>query len=197
MDLVKLLSRGTTPTTRTLLADFKNPANPATPAIPIAQRNPQLYHDAIADSHGVKRKWAAEPAESPSEDESSDVDFFAPKGSKKEVAKAGPGNEAKQCPETSEEGKLKVLSEEECRQIFRSHRLKLTVRTSPKELPGKVTKSKQKKQQKANGYWKRKRKPIYLQPLKSFSDLRANFGISPKLAGISANKRTEYLPKSS
>ena len=143
MDLVKLLSRGTTPTVRLHVAGFKSLANSA-PAPPTAQQNPQLYNDAIADSRGVKRKWAVEAAETPSDDESSDVDFFAPKDSNKEVAETSTENEGKQGPGESEEATPKVLSEEECRQIFRSHRLKVTVRTSLKELPGNVTRGRKK-----------------------------------------------------
>merc|ERR1712093_861505 len=92
MDILKLLSRSTKPTNKS------GAAKDASAKLPSAGTsvNPQLYHDAIPDSRGKKRKRGGEKVEEQTvneEDES--VDFFAPKKTAPKAKKAAPAENAK------------------------------------------------------------------------------------------------------
>ncbi|KAK3393829.1 P-loop containing nucleoside triphosphate hydrolase protein [Podospora didyma] len=184
MDILKLLSRGTKPNPK------KNAQAASATQLPSAGSapNPQLYHDDVGDSRGKKRKRRGQAQgddEVHDEDDLSDVDYFAPK--------AAPGTEshsASSAPAKPEppKRKVKLLDEDECRQVFRSHRLKLTVLSgrTEKEAPKLSKKAKKDKKDKAaEGDAKDKKddkkQQFFPQPLNAFSELRNIYGVNPEL----------------
>ncbi|KAK5992806.1 ATP-dependent RNA helicase ROK1 [Cladobotryum mycophilum] len=172
MDILKVLSRGTKKTAK----GSQLGAN-AVAKLPSAgtKTNPQLFHDEV---RGLKRKRNLEETKSESPDTLPDVDFFAPKDtsapSKPDAEHGKTKRAASPAAETT-----KQLSEEECRQLLRSHRLKITL-ISNREEQHKVKKSKKKK---ATVEVKREeKKQLFPQPLESFSRLRSTYGISRRVA---------------
>ncbi|KAJ9648279.1 RNA-dependent ATPase rok1 [Coniosporium tulheliwenetii] len=85
-------------------------------------------------------------------------------------------------------GSAPFLSEEECRQILRSHKIKITALSDPQqqeeEAPAKQNGKKRRKakEQPIEVAKKRKKIELYPQPLTSFSQLRDKYGISKRLA---------------
>ncbi|KAL2015833.1 hypothetical protein VTK56DRAFT_4701 [Thermocarpiscus australiensis] len=207
MDILKVLSRGIKPNPK------KKPQGAAvTTQLPSAGAlpRPQLFNDPIGDaSRGKKRKRKPESQDdglADREDEDlSDVDYFAPKKPAVEQEPADP--EADSAPKKR---KVKLLDEDECRQILRSHRLKFTIlsglhQAEAKEQDHKQSKdkdededesaSKQKKktkQQKKDSNKEKEpdtkkekddhKKQIYSQPLTSFAELRTVYDVAPQLA---------------
>jgi len=171
MDILKVLSRGTKKTQR----NSQNSSN-AQQKLPSAgtSTNPQLYHDQV---RGQKRKRTKNEPEPEAHDELPEVDFFAPKP--EPVAKAAVETEEPvQVPKPTRPSRL--LSEDECRQLLRSHRLKITL-LSKSEDQSKVKKSKKKKKA-AVEVKKDGKKQLFPQPLDSFSELRNAYGLSNKVA---------------
>ncbi|RKK86753.1 ATP-dependent RNA helicase ROK1 [Fusarium oxysporum] len=171
MDILKVLSRGTKKTQK----NSQNPSN-AQQKLPSAgtSTNPQLYHDQV---RGQKRKRTKNEPEPEAHDELPEVDFFAPKP--EPVAKAAVETEEPvQEPKPTRPSRL--LSEDECRQLLRSHRLKITL-LSKSEDQSKVKKSKKKKKA-AVEVKKDGKKQLFPQPLDSFSELRNAYGLSNKVA---------------
>jgi len=171
MDILKLLSRSTKPTNKS------GAAKDASAKLPSAGTsvNPQLYHDAIPDSRGKKRKRGGEKVEEQTvneEDES--VDFFAPKKTAPKAKKAAPAENAKKSDEVN------LLDQDECRQILKSHRLKVTLLPSGKAPEKKIKKSKKSKVSTKPA--KEESKQLYPQPLVAFGDLRSTYGISGRMA---------------
>lgn len=166
MDILKLLSRSSRKPQKPTSAKNEVPTK-----LPSAgsSANPQLYHDAVPESRGKKRKRIAEKIDNPTKEQEEDVDFFAPKlpKPKSKSEKVGNGEEPRASHDALPAAKL--LDEEECRQILRSHRLKLTLLPSSKPQK-KVKKSKKSKvetpPQKTKGI------EFHPQPLEAFSDLR-------------------------
>ncbi|KAI1104578.1 P-loop containing nucleoside triphosphate hydrolase protein [Jackrogersella minutella] len=160
MDIFKILSRGT-----------KKTATQSTVPKPVTKpSNPQLYND---PTRGVKRKRNEEQLTNLEVDDDEDINFFAPRVTKKAISE----------PETQETPKenasKSVLDEEEVRQILRSHRLKFTLLSSHERKRTKVKKSKRKEDDKPKG--KDGKKQLFPQPLTSFSELRSTYNISARL----------------
>ncbi|KAK0130466.1 RNA-dependent ATPase rok1 [Cadophora gregata f. sp. sojae] len=170
MDILKILSRSTKPTNK------PGAAKDAPAKLPSAgiSANPQLYHDAIPD-RGKKRKRGGEKVEEQAMNEEDDnVDFFAPKSTAPKAKKIAPAENATHTTET------KLLDQDECRQILKSHRLKITLLTSGKTPEKKIKKAKKTKESKKSS--KEDFKQVYPQPLVAFGDLRSTYGISGRMA---------------
>jgi ATP-dependent RNA helicase DDX52/ROK1 len=180
MDILKILSRSTKHVNKS--AGGKDVSSVKLPSAGTSS-NPQLYHDAIPGLRGKKRKRGAEQNEesAPGQEEEA-IDFFAAKAQAPKLKKV-PGS-ADQKPQSSENVSLttaKLLDEEECRQILRSHRLKVTL------LPaGNAPAKKVKKSKKSKAATKPKTKDeytqVYPQPLTAFEDLKHTYGISGRMA---------------
>ncbi|KAF9869620.1 ATP-dependent RNA helicase rok1 [Colletotrichum karsti] len=178
MDILKVLSRGIKQPSKGAKS-----ANNALTNLPSAgnRTNPQLFHDEVPSARGHKRKRGKEEVEEKEEEQLPEVDFFAPK---QEASKED--NKAKKAEEEEKEAeapavKPKLLPEDECRQILRSHRLKLTL-LSERHKPAKVTKSKKKKKVAVEVEKGKETTQLHPQPLNSFRELRTNFNIAPLLA---------------
>ena len=171
MDILKLLSRSTKPTNKS------GAAKDASAKLPSAGTsvNPQLYHDAIPDSRGKKRKRGGEKVEEQTvNEEDENVDFFAPKKTAPKAVKVAPAENAKKSDEVN------LLDQDECRQILKSHRLKVTLLPSGKTPEKKIKKSKKSKVSTKPA--KEEAKQLYPQPLVAFGDLRSTYGISGRMA---------------
>jgi ATP-dependent RNA helicase DDX52/ROK1 len=178
MDILKLLSRSTKQPNKSSTGK-----DGPTVKLPSAgtSANPQLYHDAIPESRGKKRKRGAERIEEqPQKEEDDDIDFFAPKTAVPKAKKVAPKDAAQEASKSKvrvTETPGKLLDEEECRQMLRSHRLKVTLLPSSKVQNKKVKKSKKAKVEKKSKSAKDEYKQVYPQPLEAFSDLRTVYGI--------------------
>ncbi|KAJ4131091.1 RNA-dependent ATPase rok1 [Fusarium equiseti] len=171
MDILKVLSRGTKKTQK----GSQNASN-AQQKLPSAgtTTNPQLYHDQV---RGQKRKRTKNEPEPEVQSELPEVDFFAPKP--EPVAKEDVETEEPvQAPKPTRSSQ--TLSEDECRQLLRSHRLKITLLSKPEDQ-SKVKKSKKKKKA-AVEVKKESKKQLFPQPLDSFGELRQAYGLSDKVA---------------
>ncbi|OTB05091.1 hypothetical protein M426DRAFT_22197 [Hypoxylon sp. CI-4A] len=175
MDLLKILSRGTK----------KSATQSAVPKPVTKPSNPQLFND---PTRGVKRKRNEEQlASQEADDDLDEINFFAPRAAKK----SSPEPESK---ETLKQDATKpLLDEDEVRQILRSHRLKFTLLSSHahEERKKKVKKSKKKEEVKPKE--KDGKKPLFPQPLTSFSELRSTYNISTRL-GDNLAKQGYRLP---
>ncbi|KAJ6442945.1 ATP-dependent RNA helicase ROK1 [Purpureocillium lavendulum] len=173
MDIFKVLSRGTVKTSRG--AQLGANAHVKLPSAG-TKTNPQLFHD---DVRGQKRKRNREvEAEKDSAEDLPVVDFFAPK--EDNAARKQPeAHHAERAPSPAPRP-TKKLSEEECRQLLRSHRLKITLMSKVEEQK-KVTKSKKKKKAVVEPTKEDKRQ-LFPQPLETFGQLRTNYGISRRVA---------------
>ncbi|KAG7112657.1 ATP-dependent RNA helicase ROK1 like protein [Verticillium longisporum] len=191
MDILKVLSRGIKQAPK-----GTNPAGTSTANLPSAgnRTNPQLFHDPVpaAPARGSKRKRSKhdvdpEPeADADHDTDLPDVDFFAskpdPAADDSHVA-ATPEPVKPAAVQASPIKAAKLLSDDECRQILRSHRLKLTLLSSRRSKEPKVTKSKKKKKKKTVAV-EVKDEPLQLhtQPLTSFRALETVYAIAPRLA---------------
>jgi len=171
MDILKILSRGTKQPPK------KNGIPVSTTNIPSANLpNPQLFHDAV----GQKRKREDVSAGTTTDVDLGELDFFAPRGH----AKAEKAAEPEKAPMTrlaAQPTEPKLLDEDECRQLLRSHRLKLTILSTPREKTSKVKKGKKKKAS-VKVEAEKEKTQVYPQPLTAFTELRHTYGISPRLA---------------
>jgi ATP-dependent RNA helicase DDX52/ROK1 len=181
MDVLRLLSRSTKPTNKAL-GKSSTPLN-----LPSAgnSTNPQLFHDAIPESRGKKRKRGTEKAEEQTQvlDEDT-IDFFSPKSlvSKPKVTSAAAQTTGNSKPQGKyPQDASKLLDEDECRQILRSHRLKITLLPSVNAQNKKIKKLKKEKLSKKASS-KEEYKQVYPQPLQAFGDLRTIYGISGRMA---------------
>ncbi|PVH72732.1 P-loop containing nucleoside triphosphate hydrolase protein, partial [Cadophora sp. DSE1049] len=171
MDILKLLSRSTKPTSR---PGASKDASARLPSAGISA-NPQLYHDAIPDSRGKKRKRGGERMEEQTvNEEDENVDFFAPKKTAPKAKKVAPADDATKTTQA------KLLDQDECRQILKSHRLKVTLLPSGKTPEKKIKKSKKSKVSTKPA--KEESKQLYPQPLVAFGDLRSTYGLSGRMA---------------
>lgn len=170
MDILKVLSRGTRKTGKgsQALSSAQKLPSAGTAA------NPQLYHDEV---RGHKRKRARKEPEVETSTELPDVDFFAPKP--EPAAQAATEKQKLERESSPVRPAPKLLSEDECRQLLRSHRLKITL-LSKTEDQSKVKKSKKKKA--AVEVKKDTKKQLSPQPLNSFGELRTIYGISREVA---------------
>ncbi|KAG5986552.1 RNA-dependent ATPase rok1 [Claviceps spartinae] len=193
MDIFKVLSRGTK---RPGAAAAKHSALAQLPSAG-TKTNPQLYHDEV---RGMKRKrHAGVDTEVPVRaEELPIVDFFAPpKQQETPASKKGESQVVDRAPspEAPAPTAAKKLTEEECRKLLRSHRLKIAL-LSKHEEQNKINKSnpkqravlEEKKKKKKKGEEEdskskeKKATNLFPQPLESFGDLRTTYGISRTLA---------------
>ncbi|KAF8847460.1 P-loop containing nucleoside triphosphate hydrolase protein [Acephala macrosclerotiorum] len=177
MDILKLLSRSTKQTTRT----NKDASSTKLPSAG-ASANPQLFHDAVPQARGKKRKRGGEAEQTQAHDEEEDesIDFFETKAPVPKAKKAlAPKKTTERPASKTENVATKLLDEAECRQLLRSHRLKVTLLPSGK--PDKVVK-KSKKKKAIEPTKKEEYKQVYSQPLVAFNDLRSTYGISGRMA---------------
>ncbi|KAG6242013.1 RNA-dependent ATPase rok1 [Claviceps purpurea] len=193
MDIFKVLSRGTK---RPGAAAAKHSALAQLPSAG-TKTNPQLYHDEV---RGMKRKrHAGVDTEAPVRaEELPIVDFFAPPTQQETPAsKKGESHVVDRAPspEAPAPAAAKKLTEEECRQLLRSHRLKIAL-LSKHEEQNKINKSNKKQRAVLEEKKKKKKKGeerdskskekkttnLFPQPLESFGDLRTTYGISRTLA---------------
>ncbi|EFQ25609.1 DEAD/DEAH box helicase [Colletotrichum graminicola] len=180
MDILKVLSRGIKQPPRGAKGTNKSAAN-----LPSAgnRTNPQLFHDEVPSARGHKRKRGKEEVEEKEEEQLPEVDFFAPKPDPSEeadkAAAAAAAPKEKNAALSAPAVKPKLLPEDECRQILRSHRLKLTLLSERHKKPSKVTKSKKKK---VAVEAEKETNQLHPQPLTTFRQLRTNYAIAPLLA---------------
>ncbi len=179
MDILKILSRSTKHVKKSTREKDASPVK-----LPSAgnSSNPQLYHDAIPDSRGIKRKRDAEQ-----DDESSRgpveeaINFFATKTPAPKLSSRRSADQSTNAPEKdSLANPANLLDEEECRQLLRSHRLKVTLLPPGNSHAKKVKKSKKNKPTKPKT--KEEYTQVYPQPLTAFRDLRTTYGISGRMA---------------
>ncbi|KAK1835520.1 ATP-dependent RNA helicase [Podospora conica] len=208
MYIFKVLSRGTKP---------KKPANattgPSTSKAPLlpsagARVNPQFFHDdvsGLAAARGKKRKRRKnaaagadddndETAPADDDDDASDIDFFAPPKPATAAATTTPAqDEAEDKEQQAKKINERLLDEDECRMIFKSHRLKFTVLAGGTVAPEEEEEPVRKKSKKQKGDGKKdveedkkkkddKLKQLFPQPLNKFGELRHIYGIAPTLA---------------
>ncbi|CZT03919.1 related to ATP-dependent RNA helicase ROK1 [Rhynchosporium graminicola] len=179
MDILKILSRSTK-------RPNKSSTSSTTPAkLPSAgvSANPQLYHDAIPDSRGKKRKRGAAQVEEQTalKEEDEDVDFFAPKATAPKAKKTRP-EEADNATKTQPSTEGKLLDQDECRQILKSHRLKITLLPSGRAAEKKIKKSKSGKENISKKVVKEEIRQLFPQPLMAFGDLKSVYDISGRMA---------------
>ena len=180
MDIAKLLSRAVKQKKH---APSKNIPSTKLPSGGTSD-NPQLYHDAIPESRGKKRKRDTEELKEKTQDQNEEecLNFFAPKASKKseKITAMKKDIQAMNSSRHSTPAFTRnILDEDECRNILRSHRLKIALLPSGKAKEKKIKKSKKTKITKR--VEAAKSKELYPQPLVSFVDLRRIYGISGRL----------------
>ncbi|CZR54962.1 related to ATP-dependent RNA helicase ROK1 [Phialocephala subalpina] len=180
MDILKLLSRSTKQTART----SKDAPSTKLPSAGTSA-NPQLFHDAVPEARGKKRKRGGDVEQTRAHDEEEEsINFFETSSAASKAEKASaPKKTAEEPASTPEKVATKatteLLDEAECRQLLRSHRLKVTLLPSSK--PDKVVK-KSKKKKAVETSKKEEYKQVYPQPLVAFNDLRSTYGISGRMA---------------
>ena len=177
MDILKLLSRSTKPRNKAAAGSGTASKLPSAGT----SENPQLFHDPIPISSGQKRKRGAEKPDETIELHSQGLDFFAPQATRVESKLSSAQDEATkaQQPPQGEHPTAVLLDNDECRQILRSHRLKLTLLASAKSAENKVKKSKKRKKNKTPETVKNVE--LHPQPLVEFDALRTTYGISKRL----------------
>ena len=180
MDIAKLLSRA--------VKQKKHAPSKIIPTTKLPSAgtsdNPQLYHDAIPESRGTKRKRDTEELKEKTrgQDEEEGLNFFAPRASKKSEKTTAMKKDIETINPSRHSTPVStrnILDEDECRNILRSHRLKITLLPSGKAKEKKIKKSKKTKITKR--VEAPKNKEVYPQPLVSFTDLRRTYGISGRL----------------
>lgn len=175
MDIFRALSLGTT-----VRKGSKSTPSGTLPSAG-SRANAQLYHDEVGATRGTKRKRIDQGGDDESdEDDAGSLDFFAPKEPTKGAKKvsAQPKTAQKRQPSP----KAKLLDEDECRQILRSHRLKFTLLSAGTEKKSKVKKSSKKKAKVSAKEVKPEKKQLFPQPLQTFGELRSTYNISSRLA---------------
>ncbi|PHH83460.1 hypothetical protein CDD82_776 [Ophiocordyceps australis] len=161
MDIFKVLSRGTKRTSKGTSAA----------KIPSAgtETNPQLFHDQVAGQKRKRHGHETEPETGPGLPQ---VDFFAPRDESESAA----ANEtfAAEGEASPKPVPAKKMSEDQCRQILKSHRLKVTLLSKPVH-----------KKRKKNLAVKEDcpaKKQLFPQPLESFAELRTTYQISRRVS---------------
>ncbi|KAE8451441.1 hypothetical protein EG329_004070 [Mollisiaceae sp. DMI_Dod_QoI] len=186
MDILKLLSRSTKQTTKTL----KDAPSAKLPSAGTSV-NPQLFHDVVSQAGGKKRKRSDKVEETQEREGNDDnINFFESRAPILKAKKALVTNNATTNAKSTFESAAtntpaELLDEAECRQLLRSHRLKVTLLPSRK-LDKVVKKSKKRKAIEPSK--KEEYKQIYPQPLVAFTDLQSTYGISGRMAENLANQ---------
>ena len=179
MDIFKLLSRSTKQKPKSLAGRDGPPAR-----IPSAGNtaNPQLYHDDASETRGKKRKRGIvqEAEEAPAQVEEV-IDFFAPTPASSTLRQSAPEDDEARALAKSPtlQTTYEPLAEDECRQILRSHRVKITLLAADKEIerkPTELTKASKKAESK-----KAESKPLYPKPLQTFGELLTTYGIAGRI----------------
>lgn len=175
MDILKLLSRSTKQVNK---ASANKGVSGKLPSAGTSA-NPQLYHDAIPESRGKKRKRGTgnEEVDVQAKEEET-IDFFATKSAAPKTKKVA--EESTSTPPKNDSPSTKFLDEAECRQILKSHRLKVTLLPGLKFPEKKIKKSKKSKPSKEPT--KNEFTQIFPQPLVALRDLRTIYGISGRMA---------------
>jgi ATP-dependent RNA helicase DDX52/ROK1 len=183
MDILKILTRG-------IKDSAKRPGQATTSSINLPsagnQAHPQLYHDAVPSRKAKKRKRTKDggPQEvGVEEDDVSDIDYFAEKKDAEDEIEEGAAADEESTEAQPKRKKAKLLPEDECRQILRSHRLKFTLLAGRSD-DAAVKPSKKSKKEEENTKKEAKekdKKQFYPQPLNSFSELQDLYDVSPKL----------------
>ena len=192
MDILKLLSRSTN-LQKTSPAN-KKASNKNIPSTGHST-HPQSYHGEISSSaetfpseppsetmRGVKRKRGGENVET-----QIDLDFFSDSvetlhRARSRQSATGVGTIRENGPASrSPTETIDRLSAEECRRIFKSHKLKVTLLGRSDQ---EATKDQKRHKKRTAATRPNKMTPVQLlpQPLMSFTELRAKFGISRRLA---------------
>lgn len=173
MDILKVLSRGIKKTNKGGAAKHN-----ATSHLPSAgtKANPQLYHDQV---RGMKRKRTGDEPGASAPVNLPVVDYFAPKQDISSESKSSESPMAERAA-SPQPGPTKKLTEDECRKLLRSHRLKITLLSKHEEQ--KKIKKPKKKQRAVLEEKKEDKKNLFPQPLESFGDLRTTYGISRTVA---------------
>lgn len=192
MDILKVLSRGTKKTSNANSSRQGQGRDAAAAKLPSAgaRANPQLFHDEV---RGQKRKRVAVDApetKGPVEADLPEVDFFAPKTEATTKAAEDQTKASRQAPSPATTAAAsKQLTEDECRQILKSHRLKLTFLLKPESSsrvnkPGKKSKKNKKIKVEEVGAaaGKDEKKSLFPQPLMSFSELRTVYEVSSRVS---------------
>ncbi|KAE9368216.1 P-loop containing nucleoside triphosphate hydrolase protein [Stipitochalara longipes BDJ] len=178
MDILKILSRSTKHANKS--AGVKDASSVKVPSAGKSS-NPQLYHDAVPELRGKKRKRGAEQNEdNDSGQEDEVIDFFATKITAPK-SKAPRSADQRSAASEEKDSLATLLEEDECRQILRSHRLKVTLLPSTNAPPKKIKKSKKSKSA-TKSKTKDEYTQVYPQPLMAFGELRDTYGISGRMA---------------
>lgn len=178
MDILKLLSRSTKQAPRT-----GKDASPSKLPSAGTSANPQLFHDAVTEARGKKRKRNGEvgrlqpPGQVEEEDTLNFFDTKTPAIKAKNVA--APKDVTNNVDSRNNPTTSNLLDDGECRQLLRSHRVKVTL--LPSKKPEKVIKKSKKKKTLVPAK-KEEYKQIYPQPLVAFNDLRTTYNLSPRMA---------------
>jgi ATP-dependent RNA helicase DDX52/ROK1 len=178
MDIFRLLSRGTKGTQKPSSGASTTHKLPSAGAT----ANPQLFHDSVPESRGQKRKLD-EVKDDTKVVADEDYNYFnnttEKKGSSKRQAVShdheATGHRSKEAVTPAPE----LLEESQCKQILKSHRLKVMLLPSPDEAP--KMKKKSSKKRKEEPKVKEEPKQIYPQPLNTFDEMQTIYGITRKL----------------
>ncbi|PKS08255.1 hypothetical protein jhhlp_005198 [Lomentospora prolificans] len=189
MDILKVLSRG-------IKKPSQRAGSQASGALPIklpsagTKPHPQLFHDQVGPSRTAKRKRNTGSDEDDVDDDASPttslptVDFFAAK-----IESAKPARQAEKAESESESEDesagpqpVSAMSEEECRQLLRSHRLKFSLLLGSLENPSRIEKKSKKKAKTQPSPKKDEKEPLYPRPLVSFNELRSYYNLPPQLS---------------
>ncbi len=180
MDILKVLSRGTKRTAKGAGGAAKLPSSTG-----VAATNPQLYHDEVRGQKRKRSKTEKQATEGSASEQLPEVDFFAPKSEPASTKPKTHDSKSKAGERASSpvSKPAKRISEEECRQVLRSHRLKVTLLSKQEEEPKKVKKSKKKKAAAEESKKDEKKKAqLFPQPLENFGQLRSTYGISRRVS---------------
>lgn len=203
MDILKVLSRGINKPSR----GAQNQSLSRLPAkLPSAgtKPHPQLYHDDVGpSSRSAKRKRTSPRNDSADEDDDDTpvvalptVDFFSARSEPPKPAAATDEEqedeiESEPEDETTETQSAPPMSEDECRQLLRSHRLKFSYLIADPTRPSRVEKKPRKKakvQQPPPPPKRDDKEPLYPRPLVSFHELRSLYGVPPQLCSNLASE---------
>ncbi|CAK7218996.1 RNA-dependent ATPase rok1 [Sporothrix curviconia] len=230
MDILKVLSRGLKQPHGGKNANASTnflPAGATTLPSAGSSINPQLYHDQVAGGSSNKKRKRDGAATSGAErledndnddsaddsaDDMSELDFFGERSTtttadatKHAKSESDDGDKKSKTSKTAKKQKRdlasELLDEDACKQILRSHRLKLTLLVDRKAVAEAAKKSKSDKKDKKDKDKEKKskkakraeeeaataakddaKKQLYAQPLTSFSQLRSLYNLSPRLA---------------
>ncbi|MCJ1281086.1 RNA-dependent ATPase rok1 [Xylographa opegraphella] len=191
MDILKLLSRSTNLQKNLSHRNSQNPntpsAGPATqPQVFIGNEESEVQSNTRNSKNGKKRKRGVSiqvQKQTPVHAET--LNFFREPGKESDrqpstLTSTPSINDTDQDYRQNELGALK-LSHEECRRIFKSHKIKVTLLKKCEN--GAFNGKKHKKARSSVATTEKPLMiPVYPQPLRSFAELRSHYGVSKRLA---------------